>query len=55
LIDWKWHSCIPDVRSFSEADCDTDEYLVVVNVRGRLAVSKQATQKYDVEYLIPGS
>ncbi len=31
------------------ADCDTDHYLVVAEVRERLAVSKQATQKFDRE------
>jgi hypothetical protein len=27
VIDWRWHSSIPDVQSFGEADCDTDQYL----------------------------
>ena len=49
LIDRRWHSSILDVRSFSGADCDTDHYLVVAKVRERLAVSKQAAQKFDVE------
>jgi hypothetical protein len=31
------------------ADCDTDHYLVVANVRERLAVSKQAAQKTAME------
>jgi hypothetical protein len=30
-------------------DCDTDRYVVVAKVRGRLAVSKQETQKFNVE------
>jgi hypothetical protein len=30
-------------------DCDTDHYLVVAKVRERLAVSKHAAQKFDVE------
>ena len=51
LIDGKWHSSILDVRSFRGADCDTDHYLVVAKVRERLAVSKQITQKFDVERL----
>jgi hypothetical protein len=34
---------------FREADCDTDYYLAVANVRERLAVSKQAAQKFEGE------
>ena len=30
-------------------ECDTDHYLVVAKVRERLAVSKQAAQKFDGE------
>jgi hypothetical protein len=37
------------VYSFRGADCDTDHYLVIAKVRERLAVSKQAAQKFDVE------
>ena len=47
LIDKRWHSSILDVRSFREADCDNDHYLVVAKVRERLAVRKQAAQKSD--------
>jgi hypothetical protein len=48
LLDRRWYSSILDVRLFRGADCDTDYYLVVANVRERLAVSKEASQKFDV-------
>jgi len=47
LIDRKRHSSIIDVQSFRGANCDTDHYLVVEKVRERLAVRKQAAQKFD--------
>jgi len=49
LIDRRWHSSILDVRSFRVAVCDTDHYHVVAKVREKLAESKQAAQKFDVE------
>jgi hypothetical protein len=49
LIGRRWHLSILDVRSFRRAGCDTDHYLVIANVRERLAVSKQAAEKFDVE------
>jgi len=49
LIDRRWHSSIPDVCSFRGAECVTDHYLVVAKVRERLAVNKQAAQKFDGE------
>ena len=49
LIDRRWHSSILDVRSFRGADCDTHHYLMVAKVRERLAVSKQAAQRFDGE------
>jgi len=45
LIDRRWHSSVLDVRSFRGADCDTDHYLVIANVRKTLAVGKQAAQR----------
>ena len=49
LIDRRQHSSIQDVRRFRGADCDTDHYLVVAKLRERLAVRKQAAQKFDGE------
>jgi hypothetical protein len=49
LIDRRRHSSILDVRSFREADCDSDHYLVVAKVRERLPVSKRMVKKMDVE------
>jgi hypothetical protein len=49
LIDRRWHSSILDVRSFTGVDCVIDHYLVVAKVRERLAVSKRAAQKIDME------
>jgi hypothetical protein len=48
LIDRRWHSSVPDVQSSKAADCDTDHYLVVAEVRERLAVSKQTMQRFDM-------
>ena len=48
LIDRRWHSNFLDVRSFSETDCDIENYVVVANVRARLTVSMQLTQKFDI-------
>jgi len=47
LIARRWHSSVLDVRSFRGADCDTDHYLVISKVRKRLAVGKQAAQRFD--------
>jgi len=49
LIDRRQHSNILDARSFRGADCDTDHYLVVAKLRERLAVRKQAAQKFEGE------
>ena len=46
LIDRRWHSSVLDVRSFRGDDCDTDHYLVIASVRERLAVGKQAAQRF---------
>jgi hypothetical protein len=33
-----------DVRSTREVDCDTNHFLMVAEVKGRLSISKQATR-----------
>ena len=37
------------MRSFRGADCETNYYLVVAEVRERLAVSKQEAHMFDGE------
>jgi len=49
LIGGRWHSIILDVQSFRGADCDTDHYLMVAEVRERFIGHKGAAQKFDGE------
>jgi hypothetical protein len=49
LVGRRWHSSKLDIRFSSGAECNTEHYLVVTNVRERLAVSKQAAQMFNVE------
>jgi hypothetical protein len=51
LVDRRRYSSGTDVRSFRAADCDSDHYLVVVKVRERLAVNKQRSQRFHMEWL----
>ena len=47
MIDRRWHSSVLGVRSFRGADCDTHHYLVIAKFRERLAVGKQAAQRFN--------
>jgi hypothetical protein len=49
LIDGRRLSVILDVRSFRAANCDTDHYPIVSNIRVRLAVSKLTTTRDHME------
>jgi hypothetical protein len=49
LINKRRHSNILHVRLFRGADCDTDHYLVVVELRERISVSKRTRQNFDLE------
>jgi hypothetical protein len=49
LTDRRWHSSILDVRSYRGADCDTDGYGKVANVREKLSVCKQSAKTFDWE------
>jgi hypothetical protein len=49
LIERQRHSSVLDVRSFRAADCDTDHYQVVANVRERVAVNKQISQSILID------
>ena len=49
LIERRRHSSILDVRSFRGADCDTDHYLVIWKIEGKISLNKQAAQKFDGE------
>jgi hypothetical protein len=49
LVERRRHSSVLDVRSFGAADCDTDHYLVVAEVRERLAVNKRRSQRFLME------
>jgi hypothetical protein len=51
LIERLCHSSALDIQSFRVADCDTDQHLVVANVRDRLEVSKQTAHRVHMERL----
>jgi hypothetical protein len=49
LIDRRWHLSILDVQYVRVATCDSSHYFVVAKVKERLAVSKEAVRKIDME------
>jgi hypothetical protein len=51
LIDRRKHSSILDVRSFREADCDTDHYLVVAKFKKRLVVHRVHMERFNLKKL----
>jgi hypothetical protein len=55
LIDRRWHSSILDSRIFRGADCDTDQYLLVANVKEILAVINKQHRNFMGKGLISGS
>jgi hypothetical protein len=48
LVDRRRHLNVLN-RSYRAADCDTDHYLVVANVRDRLAVNERRSQRFHIE------
>jgi endonuclease/exonuclease/phosphatase family metal-dependent hydrolase len=49
LVDRRRHSNVLDFQSFRAADCDTGHYVVVAEVRERLAVNKQSSHRLHIE------
>jgi hypothetical protein len=49
LVGMQRHLNVLGVQSFRTTDCDTKHYLVVANVRERLAVNKQRAHKFHME------
>jgi hypothetical protein len=49
LTHSRCHSNEFDDRPFTGAECDVSHYLVVTEFTAILAVSKQATQEFDME------
>jgi hypothetical protein len=53
LIDRRRHSSILDIQLFRATYCDEEHYLVLAEVRERLAVIKQTTQGVHMERFSP--
>ncbi|KAJ4450080.1 hypothetical protein ANN_01487 [Periplaneta americana] len=48
LIDKRRHTSIVDIRTFRGADCNSDHYLVIGELRERLSVAKQVEQQVNI-------
>ncbi|KAJ4451851.1 hypothetical protein ANN_03329 [Periplaneta americana] len=48
LIDKRRHISIVDIRTFRGADCNSDHYLVIGELRERLLVAKQVEQQVNI-------
>jgi hypothetical protein len=48
LLHRQRHSNLLDVRLFMAADCDNCRYLMVANVRGKLAMNKQISHRLRI-------
>jgi hypothetical protein len=50
LVDRRRHSNVLDVRSLRATDCDSDHYLVLAKVRERLAMNKQRSHRFHMDW-----
>ncbi|KAJ4451928.1 hypothetical protein ANN_03409 [Periplaneta americana] len=48
LIDKRRHTSIVDIRTFRGADCNSDHYLVIGELRERLSVAKRVEQQVNI-------
>ncbi|KAJ4439878.1 hypothetical protein ANN_08007 [Periplaneta americana] len=48
LIDNRRHTSIVDIRTFRGADCNSDHYLVIGELRERLSVAKRVEQQVNI-------
>ncbi|KAJ4441767.1 hypothetical protein ANN_11625 [Periplaneta americana] len=48
LIDKRRHTSIVDIRTFRGADCNSDHYLVIGELRERLSVAKRVEQEVNI-------
>ncbi|KAJ4439470.1 hypothetical protein ANN_07594 [Periplaneta americana] len=48
LIDKRRHTSIVDIRTFRGADCNSDHYLVIGELRERLPVAKRVEQQVNI-------